>query len=62
MEMSIWESLLLGVLVLLVLFWFGPGAKAALRESPKGRAEDWRSLILPLGMVVLFVVLLIALA
>ncbi len=62
MIMGIWEILLLGVLVLVVLLWFGPGTKAALKHSPKGSFEDWRGLIFPLGLVVLFVVLLIALA
>ncbi len=62
MEMGLWESLLLGVLVIGILMWFGPGAKSALKHSPKGSAEDWRALIFPLGLVVLFVVLLIALA
>lgn len=58
--MSVWEALLLGALVLLVLFWFGPGVRNALRDSRRGTAEDWKGVLLPLGLVVLFVVLLIA--
>ncbi|MFZ0255951.1 MAG: hypothetical protein WAN46_09930 [Gammaproteobacteria bacterium] len=60
MTVSVWEALLLGALVLLVLFWFGPGVRAALRNSRRGTAEDWKGVLLPLGLVVLFVILLIA--
>jgi hypothetical protein len=60
MAVSVWEALLLGALVLLVLFWFAPGVRRSMRESPRGTAEDWKGVLLPLGLVVLFVILLIA--
>lgn len=60
MTISLWEALLLGVLVLVLLFWFVPGVRNAMRNSPRGTAEDWKSVLLPLGLVALFVVLLIA--
>lgn len=55
---STWESILLGAVVLLVIFWFRPGIKATWQQSQKAES-DWGGLLLPLGMVVLFVVFLI---
>lgn len=55
---STWESVLLGAIVLLVIFWFRPGIKATWERS-KNAESDWGSLVLPLGMVILFVVFLI---
>jgi hypothetical protein len=60
--MATWETVLLGVLVVLLLLWFGPGARERVKNSPKGTAEDWRGVLIPIGVVVLFVLLLIALA
>ncbi len=56
---STWESLILGALALLLLFWMTPGIKAALARS-KQTPSDWPSVLLPLGLVVLFVLFLIA--
>ncbi len=58
--MALWEQILLGVLALLVLLWFRPGLKAAMQKSRDAEQKDWRGALLPVGMVVLFVVLLIA--
>jgi hypothetical protein len=44
------------------LFFFGPMAGRAVKESPKGSAKDWLGVMLPIGGVVLFVILLIAMA
>jgi|APLak6261674355_1056100.scaffolds.fasta_scaffold00357_9 hypothetical protein len=54
-----WESLILGALALLLLFWMQPGIKAALARS-KQAPSDWPSVLLPLGLVVMFVLFLIA--
>lgn len=59
MTVSTWEALLIGGLVLVLLLWFGPGIREAVKNSPRGTAEDWRGLLLPLGLVALFVILLI---
>lgn len=58
-SLSTIESLILGALVLLVLFWLGPGVKASLERSKNAEA-DWKAVLLPLGFVVLFVLFLIA--
>lgn len=60
-QMSTWEMLLLGVLVVLVLFWFGPGIRATLEKSRQAQTRDWAGFLLPIALVVLFVLFLIAL-
>ena len=57
--LATWEMLLIGALVVLLLFWFRPGLKASMEESRKATSKDWQNLLLPIGLVVLFVVLLI---
>ncbi len=54
---SSWENLLLGVLALLIIFWMRPGIKASLEQSRKASA-DWKAVLMPLGLVVLFVIFL----
>jgi hypothetical protein len=58
-QMSTWEMLLLGALVVLVLFWFGPGVKASLEQSRKAEKKDWAGVLVPVVLVVLFVIFLI---
>jgi hypothetical protein len=55
MLMKIGSALL--IVAMLAVIW--PRAKTMLRESPKGSAEDWKSAIIPLALVALFVVLLV---
>ncbi|MGR8933184.1 MAG: hypothetical protein ACU837_02195 [Gammaproteobacteria bacterium] len=56
--LSMWENIILAVLVLSVIFWFRPGLKASLEHS-RHAEKHWRALLTPLGVVVLFVVFLI---
>ena len=51
--------LLLGALVVLVLFWFGPGVKASLEQSRTAEKKDWAGVLVPVAVVVLFVIFLI---
>ena len=57
--MDLWEAILAGVLVLAVLFFFGPGAKRAAEKAPKAGAGDWKASLLPILLVASFVVLMI---
>jgi len=57
--MTGWESLLLGALLLLVMFWMWPGIKSSMAMS-KQAEPDWQGLIVPIGLVIMFVVFLIA--
>jgi hypothetical protein len=60
-QLSTWEMLLLGALVLLVLFWFGPGIRATLEKSRQAESRDWAGFLLPIALVILFVLFLIKL-
>jgi hypothetical protein len=56
---STWESLLLGAIAVLVIFWMKPGIKVAMAQSRRA-PTDWRGVLVPIGLVVLFVIFLIA--
>ena len=58
--MGLLEAILLGVLAVLVVFWFRPGIRATLEESKRAE-KDWKGALLPIGIVVLFVIFLIML-
>lgn len=60
--LPVWVQILSGLMLLALLFFFGPSAWRAAKESPKGSAQDWLGLLVPIGGVVLFIILLIALA
>ena len=53
-----WEILLGGLMAALVILWFRPGIKAAIERSRTAK-KDWPAALIPLGLVVLFVLLLI---
>jgi hypothetical protein len=57
--MSTWEMVLLGALVVLVLFWIGPGIKPMLEQSRQAE-KDWAGLLIPIIAVILFVILLVS--
>ena len=59
-QMATWEILLLGVMLVLVLFWMGPGVKGMLEKSRQAEERDWMGLIVPLALVVIFVLFLIS--
>lgn len=59
MEMELWEKVLLGVGAILIVLWFRPGIKAIWKRSQEAEDKDWKGLLLPIGMVILFVFLLI---
>ncbi len=60
--METWEKILVGGLAVLLVFLFRPGIKAALQQSREAETKDWKGLLIPIGAVVLFVILLIAMA
>lgn len=57
-----WEMIAIGAVVLVVLFLVRPGLKQAFQRSKDATKKDWAGLILPIGLVILFVILLISLA
>ncbi len=60
--MELWEQILIGAIGLLVIFMFRPGIKAAFERSREAEDKDWKGLLIPIGLVVLFVVFLLATA
>lgn len=61
-DLPVWAQIMTGLAILALLFFFGPSAYRAAKESPKGSARDWFGLLIPIGGVVLFIILLIAMA
>lgn len=59
MEFSLWENILLGVMVLGIIFWMRPGIKASMQQSTNAES-DWMGLLVPIGFVLIFVVFLVA--
>jgi hypothetical protein len=60
--MAGWEQILLGMAALVLLFLFWPGVKAAMQKSKEAENPDWQGALLPIGIVILFVILLITFA
>jgi len=58
--MDLWMKILSAVLIVMMLVFIFPRAKQMLTESPKGSSADWVSALIPLGLVVGFVILLMA--
>ena len=58
--MELWQKILLGVMGLLLILWFRPGLKAALEQSRRAENKDWKSVIFPVLIVVLFVIFLVS--
>lgn len=57
--MAGWEQVLLGIAAVVLLFFFWPGVKAAMQKSKEARNPDWQGALLPIGIVILFVILLV---
>ena len=57
--MELWEKIVVGILAVLVLFWFFPGMRRQMEKS-KDAPSDWGGVLLPLGAVVLFIIFLIS--
>jgi hypothetical protein len=58
-QLSTFEMIMLGAVVLGVLFWVGPGIKGALQQSREAENKDWAGFLLPIIIVVIFVFFLI---
>ncbi|MFQ5660811.1 MAG: hypothetical protein ACE5GZ_10300 [Gammaproteobacteria bacterium] len=60
--MSGWEQVLLGIGAFLILFFFWPGVKTAMQRSKEVENPDWQGALVPIGIVLLFVIVLIMFA
>ena len=57
-DYSLWETITIGLIALLAIFWVSPGIKAALVRGKQVKS-DWPAVLIPLVVVVLFVFFLI---
>ncbi len=55
-----WTQILAAVFLAAMLVFLLPRAKQMMKNSPKAESGDWQSVLLPVGMVVLFVIFLIS--
>ncbi len=60
--MVIWEQVLLGMAALILVFIFWPGVKVAMQKSKAAENPDWQGALVPVGIVVVFVILLVIIA
>ena len=54
-----WLKIGSALLLIAMFFMVFPRAKEAIKNSPRGTSKDWMGYILPMGVVILFVILLI---
>ncbi len=59
--MDLWMKIGTAVLLIAILAMIIPRAKQMTKESPKGTPAQWVSFLIPVGVVVLFVLLLMQL-
>lgn len=59
--MELWMKIGSAVLLLAMLAVIFPRARQMIKESPKGSVSDWMGYLFPLGLVILFVLLLMSL-
>lgn len=55
-----WTQILAAAFIAAMLVYLFPRAKNMMKNSPKAEKGDWQSVLLPIGMVVLFVIFLIS--
>jgi hypothetical protein len=58
--MQTWEIIVLLLMAGGVTYFFFPGIKTMLKQSEEAE-KDWPAVLIPLGLVVLFIMLLISL-
>ena len=59
--MDLWMKIGSAVLLVAILAMIIPRARQMIEESPKGTTSQWVSFLIPVGIVVLFVLLLMQL-
>ena len=59
--MDLWLKIGSAILLVAMLVVLIPRAKQMMKESPKGTTSQWISFVVPVGIVVLFVLLLMQL-
>ena len=55
-----WEKILLGLFAVVLVVWLGPGLKAVFQQSEVQEEKDWKGILIPIALVILFVLFLIS--
>ncbi len=55
-----WLKIGSALFLIAMLFMIFPRVRHAIKNTPKGTAKDWMGYIVPLGVVILFVILLMS--
>ncbi len=58
--METWEKILLGFFAVVLVVWLGPGLKTAFQQSEAQEEKDWKGILIPIALVILFVLFLIS--
>ncbi len=58
-EIETWEKVVVAILAIGLVIWLYPSLKQSLERS-KEVEKDWKGVLIPLGMVVAFVIFLLA--
>jgi hypothetical protein len=56
-----WLKITSAVALIAMFFFILPSARRMVKNSPRGSMSDWMGYIVPMGVVVLFIVVLISL-
>ena len=59
MESDLWMKILSALLIGAMLVFLLPRAKHMLQNSPKAGEGDWKAVLIPLALLVLFILFLI---
>lgn len=54
-----WTEILTAIVIVAMLVYFIPRARAAMKESPEADSSQWMSALIPIGLVMLFVFVLV---
>ncbi len=57
--METWEQIALGAIILVIVIWRFPKISQQIKSDPEA-PKDWQGLLIPIGLVVLFVIFLIS--
>lgn len=58
-DVATWEKVVVAILAIGLVIWLYPSLKQSMARS-KEAEKDWKGILIPLGVVVLFVVFLLA--
>lgn len=54
-----WMAIGSAVLIIAMMFFIFPSLKHAVKNSPKGKMNDWMGFVIPLAAIIGFIILLI---